>query len=323
MFVYDIFMSTNLPKVHLAIAHFGKGSFCLKYALKSAEKYTHNVSLIGDSSNRAVWHRHYDVKTLNPSRYELFCSTYVHRSSNSKIFEMACFKRFFFLYEWMKQNGFERAVLLDSDIVTCSNLGDEISSIVGENCCAAFMRPTEQGDMQWTASPHVSFWTMKGLREFTEFCLDANQRKDLIEKLDEKWRWHIDNNELGGVCDMTYLYLWGILRADIKSLCPVRDGKAIDFSINVPHNDYKNEYQMFCGVKSIWFQGDIPFGFNILQKQKIRFLALHCQARNKLITAFLYYPFLRRAYWVTKPVYLAIRFIIRNVRKIFGRKLND
>lgn len=315
--------TTGSRSIPLAVVHFGKGSFCLKYALKSAERYTGNVTLIGDQSNSHNWHRHCDAGRLDGSRYEQFCSGYIHRSSNSKTFEMACFKRFFILLEWMKQNNLDRIILLDSDIVTCSKLGDEIAAIVGDHSAAAYMRPTEQGDMQWTASPHVSYWTQTGLEEFTEFCLRANRLPELIDKLNSKWKWHQDSKQLGGICDMTYLYLWGLGRTDVISLCPVRNRKTIDFSINLSQNDYKNEYRMFCGVKSIGFRGGVPYGFNNRLNEKTQFLALHCQARNKSITAFLYYSPLRRMYWTTKPVYLAMRAVVRTSRRLIGRRTTD
>jgi hypothetical protein len=309
--------------VPLVIVHFGKGSFCLKYALKSAAKHSNDVWLVGDASNSEAWDRHANSESLDGSGYERFCESYVHRSTNTREFELACFKRFFYLAAWMRNTGRSRAILLDSDIVSCADLSSEVPEMLSSSCLAAYMRPTEQGEMQWTASPHVSYWTIEGLESFIRFCVESSGNRALVEDLERKWNWHRKTGQLGGICDMTYLFLWGRDRSDVESLCPVRDERTLDFSINVPHNDYRDEYRMFSGVKSIRFRGGKALGFNRRLRREVQFLALHCQARNKSITAFLYYKPLQPLYWTTKPVYLAMRTVVRAARRLTGGRSQD
>lgn len=174
----------------------------LKCALNRVERYNDVSYLIGDESNKTLCKNWYDINTLN-GRFLEFKEKYIHMSTNSEEFELACFQRYFSLYELMKKCNLERAIMLDSDILVTMSLGD--LGIWSEKE-VSFSVPLNQNEYEWVASPHVFYCTKNMLEKFTGYLLSAYTNQ--ISKLEEKYHYHKEHNLKGGICDMTLLYLW-------------------------------------------------------------------------------------------------------------------
>jgi hypothetical protein len=307
----------NKPEIPVIFTHFNQQPNYLKFALKSAINLNKTVVLIGDDTNKFFWKNHWNTTQIVSDKYENFQKSYVHMSTNSQQFELFCFKRFFYLEKWMKEKEEKKVFLLDSDVISFANYSDQayINIISENNYIAALMTPKYEGEFRWASSPHFSYWTIEGLEDFTSFCMEAYNNK-IRDKLEQKFKWHIENNKSGGICDMTLLYLWSQNNPKVANFTKVIDDMIVEHCINVSANYLEDEYQMQLGVKKIIFKNGIPYGFNKVLNKEIRFLCIHCQGTAKILMRFFYDENLR-------PFYLVAKFveIIKTTTKLFIEKI--
>ena len=305
----------NKPDIPVIFTHFNQQPNYLKFALESAASFNEKVVLIGDESNKLCWKNHWNTTPIESYKYQHFQKNYVHMSTNPQQFEIFCFKRFFYLEEWMKTNDAKQAFLLDSDIMTFSNYTTELSPILLNDYIASLMTCENQDNFRWASSPHFSYWTLEALEDFTSFCREAYGNKEIREKLEQKFKWQVDNNQAGGICDMTLLYLWSKDKPKIANLSRVMNGMTVEHCINISTNYFEDEYQMQMNAKKITFKNGVPYGFNKVLNQEIRFLCIHCQGASKGLMKFFYYQNLRDFYLVGKLIEMTktkIKFLIQD-----------
>ncbi|BAZ52123.1 hypothetical protein NIES4103_47820 [Nostoc sp. NIES-4103] len=299
--------------IPVTIVYFGAKPNYLKFALQSAANFNKTVVLIGDQANKDLWKNHWDTTPIECSKYQAFLKNYIHMSTNSQEFEIACFKRFFYLEQWMEKNDIKKAFLLDGDIMTFANYSEQIDSVLLNNCIATLITPENQPYLRFTSSPHFSYWTFEGLKDFTNFCTEA-YTNNILNKLQEKYQWHINNNLIGGICDMTLLYLWSEGNSQVASLNRVINDMTVDTNINVSSNYFDNEYRMQFGAKKLIFKKGIPYGYNQILNKEIQFLCIHCQGKAKALMKFFYYQKLRNFYYLPKiiaKIKLQLKSLIR------------
>lgn len=174
----------------LIFIHEGNQSY-LKTAIRCAIDWHNDVILIGDKSNEAYCDNWVDANQLNLCEFEKFSKIYKHMSRNPYWFELICFKRYFMLYEYVKQNGLNEFILCDSDLLVFGDL----SKFNYGRYEAAFSYCEDQSNYRWAASPHCSFWTVNALRKFIDFVIETY--KNNIATLQKKWSYHLHNN-VGG-----------------------------------------------------------------------------------------------------------------------------
>jgi len=292
----------NKLEIPVIFTHFSQQPNYLKFALKSAKNLNETVVLVGDDTNENFWKNHWNTTQVVSDKYEHFQKSYIHMSTNPQQFELFCFKRFFYLEEWMKNKEEKKAFLLDSDVISFANYSDQAYTnvISDNNYLAALMTPKYEREFQWASSPHFSYWTSEGLENFTSFCIEAYNNKNIRDKLEQKFKWHIENNKPGGICDMTLLYLWSQNNPKVANFSKVMNDITVEHCINVSANYLEDEYQMQLGVKKIIFKKGIPYGFNKNLNKEIRFLCIHCQGTAKILMRFFYYENLRPFYLVGK-----------------------
>jgi hypothetical protein len=110
----------------------------------------------------------------------------------------------------------------------------------------------------------------------------------LRSKLESKHRWHIDNGRPGGVCDITLLYFWAARNTGkVLNLAKVTRQSVVDLGIGTSTNYFDDEYEMRGGFKRLVFRNGIPYGFNKVLRQEVRFWCLHCQGKAKGAMRFL------------------------------------
>jgi hypothetical protein len=306
----------NKLEIPVIISHFNQQPNYLKFALKSAANFNKNVVLLGDNSNKGFWENHWNVTSIESEKYQAFQKYYVQMSYYPKTYEDSFWKRMFMLEEWMKKNDAKQAFLLDSDVMTFSNYSIELAPILFDNYIASLMTCENQDNFRWASSCHFSYWTLEGITDFTTFSIEAYSNQEIRKQLEAKWQWHNDNNQAGGVSEMTLLYLWSKDNPRVANSSKVINNMTVDHSINTSTNYLEDEYQMQLGVKKIIFKNGIPYGFNKVLNKEIRFLCIHCQGTAKILMRFFYDEKLR-------PFYLGAKFveIVKTKTKFFIEKI--
>jgi len=281
--------------IPIVIFHIGYTDY-LKFALNTAKKFNEEVILIGDQSNKKIWNNHYNALDLSSKIYDNFLNLYKSMSSYKQDYEIFIFQRFFCLREWMKQNQVYHAFVLDSDVITFANFSKLLYIPYLQNYEAALSIPKiQEENYRWAAYGHNSYWTYEGIESFTDFCIETyGNNLDLLKK---KYEWHLENKALGGICEMTLLYLWSKDKKSVFNTAQVYDGMTIDNHITSSENFEPNEYLVnYWGIKSIKFKNGMPYGFNKILGENVRFLALHCQGSAKKYMEFFANERLRSLY---------------------------
>lgn len=150
-------------------------------------------------------------RDLNGSKqWRDFQENYDHRSTNPKSFELACFARYFALYEHLASiNTLEDQVVIlsDSDTVPQLNADGIIKTFVGKNVFVASQNFYNESRLEPQYSPHFSMWSPSLLSDFLGFLLTFYSTKTENELAKMQQRYAVlGMNE--SISDMTLLYEW-------------------------------------------------------------------------------------------------------------------
>lgn len=255
----------------------------LDIVIPQAEKCNDQVYLLGDSSNKNTSTQWFNIIDYIDDRYETFKSNFINMSSNSAEFELNCFKRYFVCYQFAKIQRIDKFFMIDSDCLVYENL----SNLGLQKYDAGASIPKDQSNMNWTASPHCSLWSMDALDDFLNYLLMAYDESN-IEPLLKKWQYHQENNVPGGICDMTLLYLWMQKNTDKFKLfngLGIRNGKTFDHFLHVSEGYSSGDFKVnsFLEMKQIKFQEGKPY-FKYKDGTWIQSCTIHAQgARKKYI----------------------------------------
>ncbi|GIM27382.1 hypothetical protein CPJCM30710_00480 [Clostridium polyendosporum] len=262
------------------------GQEYIKYALNSAKKYNSIVHLIGDESNSNYWDHFSNSSFYDLKDFKNFSEEYMHMSTNSYLFELNCFKRYFLLREFMKLNNVNNSFMVDSDVLTYADYSQYIKN---NDYFGGLSIPINQDNYIWSASPHCSYWTIDSLDDFINYIFFIYSNN--IGMLKEKFKWHNLNSLPGGICDMTLLYLWSKNKNNILNTAISRNDSVIDHNINISNN-YDNleyEYDKLLRIKKIKLIDKIPHVFSLKTNKYIRINSLHFQGRAKSLMKHYYY----------------------------------
>lgn len=223
------------------------GQEYLSTALEQAA-IRNGVVLLGD--NDTLW-RNFDFMAELLVGAKDFDEAYVHMSTNPEPFERFCFHRWFALAEWMRRLRAERVFYCDSDVMLYCDVTEWAESV--GNPDVSYQIPLHQPDCRWTASAHVSLWTLDALEKFCD--LITAQYTTGLGRLEEKWQWHQANGLAGGICDMVLLYFFSLTN-EVLNNAKVINGATFDHNINVAENYELDEYEMEAGRKRLWLHED-------------------------------------------------------------------
>lgn len=250
---------------HIVFVHQGS-SWYMPYAVHQAMASNPDlpVVVIGDASGLAGVRR-IPVEALGAQLGDRFRDAYVHMSSNSEQFELRCWLRWFYVLRYMQEYDVDSIVHLDSDCLLYGSIADIRRTFPEVPWSCALMIPNQQpDDFTWVASGHVSYWTRAALEDFCEFALASLHEPTLLAQYHRKWERHQQNGILGGICDMTTLYLFWQSRQDsIINLAAKRPGGVVDHSINAASNFDDHEFVMEAGRKKIRFIDGRPCFFRV------------------------------------------------------------
>lgn len=280
--------------IPVVIAHFGRHNY-LQFCLRSAARFNTDVVFIGDGSNQSLWPGGWNSERADTSKFRKFMDSYVKLSDYADPYEMGLWKRPFMIEAWMKEQGVEKLFIVDSDIMSFADYTKEVAPLLPADCSATIMVTAGEQEIDaWWSSFHFSYWTRAALEDFTSFIVAAYGDPNLRSKLEAKYRWHLDNARPGGVCDITMLYFWAAQNRDrVVNLAKVMDQSVADLGVGASMNYFEDEYEMRGGFKRLVFRNGIPYGFNKVLRQEVRFWCLHCQGKSKGAMRFLGRPGLR------------------------------
>ena len=250
----------------------------MERTIHQAEKMNDIVYLLGDSNNKQVAKRWVNIEDYESPKYKEFRNLYKHMSTNTDEFEFNCFRRFFVSYEFAKKRGIDEFVMLDTDCFAFVNF----SELGFEGYDVGLSIPKDQSNYLWTASPHGSYWTLNALEKFLKFL--EWQYTENIAELEEKWKYHTDHGILGGICDMTLLYLWCISEKGLKILYTGQEykGGVFDHFVSGAEGYEKNEYIVdhFLKLKHYKIENSVAY-FQRMDGSWVRAYTIHTQGRSK------------------------------------------
>lgn len=258
----------------------------LKCAIESAKKLDNEIVLLGDETNKFLSDKWYDMDMLAGKRYESFKKDYVHMSTNSYEFELACFKRYFSLLSYMESEGISRCIMIDSDILTyctyetlnCFQQYDFVATI-----------PYGQAEFDWCVGPQILGITLEALKDLV--CYIEDTYNNHLERLKAKDVYYKERHLKGGICDMSLLYLW-VQRTEFSCYNLLDYKEAVfDNSVQMANYDQKIWFQrnVLLGIKKLILRNDKLYVVREDNNERVEVATLHFQGSAKSIMADVYY----------------------------------
>lgn len=181
--------------------HTGK-QYYLKRTIKQAERCCERVILLGDESNINVASEGYNQFDYLNEKWNQFVKVYKHMSPNPENYELACFRRYFVIYEFLKRNNLSSAVMVDSDEM----LYVDLSNWNFEDYDAAMTMLPSEWKYDWSICPAVMYFTIDVLESLIDYMIYIYTSS--VEIFIPKLEAHKKEGIHGGICDMTLVYLW-------------------------------------------------------------------------------------------------------------------
>lgn len=270
--------------INIIFIHKGS-SWYLPYAINQAAfaNPTAKISVLG-SPKDSKYHNTFPIFDYQSDYSKRFTRVYEHRSSNCYDFECFCWLRWFYLRDHMRGNSLDHVWYFDSDVLVYESLiRTQLRFIPSKYRCGFIIPDQDQSSLHWSASGHSSFWGIDALETFCEFIISSFILEECKLLYDHKFQYHINNNQQGGVCDMTTLYLfWRNYPHLITNLLPVHDNSVFDLGIGSADGYLPQEFLTHAGMKVVSFDGSTPMLHRIPESTgKVRACTLHFQGRAK------------------------------------------
>lgn len=270
----------NIP---IMIHHEGNQHY-LYDCICQTKKYNQNVILLGDASNKDMpadtW---YNAAEFTSKEWEEFLAVFVNMSTYPDDYAKQIFKRLFMVHEILEKKNIDECILLDSDVLCYCNFSE---LDVFNGCDVSLSVRKNQEPYIWSVSTGSSYWTVGALSNFCRFCIDFYRNR--IDVLKEKWLYMQKHHFLGGVCEMSLLYLWTLeYTGKILNTTRIFDGVIMDGGIasatNYDYNEF--EFNKMLGIKKIRFKKGIPY-LRDSEGRDIETLVLHFGGKVKAYMRF-------------------------------------
>lgn len=255
----------------------------IKYCIAQAKKYNEKVVLLGDKYNKAWCEEWYNADDFITDKWKKFRKVFENFSTYPDAWAEGIFKRFFLILEYLECNHLENCVIIDSDVLLYLNVSEyepfRHCKVAAETPLSQDLSMLPEGNgLCWKTCAGFSFFTIEGLREFTDFCIDIyTNHKDLLMK---KWNVHRKYGLYGGVGEMALLYLWvqSLPKGEYLNLLQDDANHCVfDNSVGESHGYLKNQYEYIkrlCVKKLHWEDGR-PYCYTNDKHEKTWFLNLH------------------------------------------------
>lgn len=215
-----------------------------------------------------------EVTFLNPTRKELlahpFSKYYAHMSTNHFEFELACFVRWFYLRDWMKEKGIPDCLYCDTDVMLFTNVENEWH---GDPYYFEHDFTLSLG-----TSGHTSFWKFDALSAFCDFLWNAYAEHNATFEECERIFQEMQAQQLaGGVSDMLLLRMFAAeSQLRVGEMSEVRNGTIWDHNLNA-----SDGFSMWINHKAILFIDRVPTAYHLETSARIHFKSLHFQSNAK------------------------------------------
>lgn len=292
-------------QIPVIVVHKGNQKY-LKNCILCAKQHGNDIILIGDEKNRGMCEKWISAKECDSELFVEFEQNYVHMSSNSEFFELICFQRYFYVYQYMLMHDLEECVMIDSDALVFEKV---TGALIAEGVQMASCWYERQKEYQWSVCPHFTYWTKDGLLDFLYFCIDAYKDDEKRKPLEEKYKFHQDNHTAGGICDMTLLYLWMKQTKLPVENFSTRTERVVDYNINEARIDTVT-YEMWnrYGMKRIIFEHGTPHFVRAEDGKKVPVIMIHAWGGSKKFMGILkderesvlWYDWARTTAWIAK-----------------------
>lgn len=232
------------------------------------------------------------------AEFDCFSNKYVHYSTNSRSFELICFRRYFLLKNYLLKNpSLKEFILIDSDVLLFPGVESHVAKMIKADILASWV--SGQSDIFKMVSPHLSYWSRDSILEFVDFLIDFYSEEKNRVCLENCYSYFINQGLRGGVTDMTLLFFF-IMKKKLggESMSRIVDEATIDHNISVADNYELNEFKSLLGFKLLVIGGDGVYGFR-RGGGRVRFYALHFQGKAKVLMRaclngqwYIFYPLL-------------------------------
>ena len=276
----------NIPAIF-----FHRGNSNGRFAIQQALQYNRRVILLGDETSKLPIGEYHAYQDHDEGALQ-FVGVFQHmNTAPNPSHDLHCFLRWFFIFNLMKEQQFQRVFAGDTDVLLYADV-TEIADEWGDHEILLSV-PVRQDNYRWAVAGTSSYWSYNGLRLFLDFLFQLYTTPTRLQQLQEKWHWHQRTGAPGGVCDMTALYLFHQEYPElIGSLISVTGSPphAFDLSINAAENCYPDEYKVhrpsmapYGQFKQLEWIDQQPYGYNLRLQQLVRFDGVHFQGGAKCI----------------------------------------
>ncbi len=255
-------------------------------------------------------------------------------STNSAKFELKCFKRYFMLFEFMKLKNLDRAIMLDSDIMTYANFS-ELKCLQDKNIIAAIDEDQITSfEHIGTAGPQVFFCTIEAIDDFTKLLIDTYENN--IKLLRDEWLYRKQVHDVNQISDMVLLSLWA--RNHGNKILRWHLVKEIHLQYSANDSDGSECFEMdkILKIKKIFIKDNFAYLRRIDNHELIRVGVLHFQGNKskifmkyysentnyflKILSAFNLYIQRSKFFSVVLKIWLHIPYNLRQkIKKIIAR----
>lgn len=224
-----------------------------------------NIVLLGDESNSEIPGTTGIIINDNYDKYaQEFSKIYKHLSPNNFDYELFCILRWFYIYEYMKRNGINQAIYIDSDVLF-NNVVDEMN-IPKKNFYYCFN------------SGHTSAFSISTIESLCNYIMANYQNDEKIQWLQSIYERRVKQGLPGGVSDMTLILSYAYLNsATSYDLSTVRNCTVFDH--NVQESD---GFELYKGNKAIYYQNGNYYFRDNLTGMLIKAASIHFQGDAKL-----------------------------------------
>ena len=272
----------SLPVILL---HFGMQEYA-EQCLRVTAHHNSPVFLIGDDASRRLisvvsgvsW-IDYRSLVLSDDAGE-FIDHFVNYSTNSRIYELTCFLRLYYIEALMQQLSITACFHIDSDCALLTN----VSQVAFQAPDALLVYPDFGNPHRMAASIHSARVTSEFIREYRSMIKAAYVEGRWPLEILGKRDYHIQNKVAGGICDMTF-YSLVARHFHVDNLgCPAH-GAVFDYRLCTGEGEMlEHQYEMVGDRKRI-FRGQGCLSVRDSFGQLVRLRSLHFQGEAKMYCA--------------------------------------
>lgn len=306
-----------MQKIPILFIHYGDTPY-LKYTLDSAKHFNGDkeVFLLGDDQNKK-YEKKLGIKHIPFASYNHTESVgwlnknfkYVaganRQTEQDRRFELFCFKRWFYLYEFMKEHNLERCWYFDSDTLILSDLNKEEGKFDGYDI-------TEQSNGS-NMKGIIKFQQIKNfIKTINELFLDENYLK--------KQSVEFKNEPNYAFCDMrAYQVFKETYTPKTIALKTIINGETHDENI-CQEDGLETEYDNYIKrtIKKLYFKKN-----NVYEKSKKtgEFIKLISINMSWVPTSFIEKVYYYRAHGKFPPFYLSLFGKISRIPRFIKTRL--